>query len=291
MAIFEKHTTSLEEFWGALSPLGDLANKLKKPIYRGQGSANWYLTPSVFRNNVINKYARKRDDYSRTEQVILLEFSLLHGFLYNCDEQGISVPYDCLSLRKSMDFSTFMAKHSDSTSGWPQEEFHPFLAMAQHHGIPTRLLDWSRNPLVAMYFAASQALHLDEQPELLAVWVIDAESLELESLGLQVLSIAGGVSGNLAAQKGSFMLYKEPELVDFTDDFCPKKHEAIIDKLLFESDKITAYKITLPACFAGELMLQCLKFNISATTLFPGADGAAKGVLEFKIAKRAAGIL
>jgi hypothetical protein len=46
---------------------------------------------------------------------------------------------------------------------WPDIEV---LAYARHHGAPTRLLDWSRNPIVALWFAVSDAQH-DKQEGLI----------------------------------------------------------------------------------------------------------------------------
>jgi len=273
--IIEQELSRVDELWDLLSPIGTFSNKLKNPIFRGHANALWNLTPTVFRDDIILKFHRKRIEYLRTSQVIEFEFSLLHGFLFGCDEQGISIPYDSHDFRSSMDYSTAMARYADSTAGWPHKEFHSILAMAQ---------------LVAMYFAASQVLNSKvETEQRLAVWVLDADSTTLANIGLETVSPAGSVSENLAAQKGLFLLYKEPSSTFYTDEFCPETEKSLIDNLLANNAKV--YKFTLPANTAGELLLRCMKFNVSATTLFPGVDGVAKGVMEFKLAKRQAGIL
>jgi hypothetical protein len=53
--------------------------------------------------------------------------------------------------------------------GGPLPSKWEWLALAQHHGVPTRLLDWTRNPLVACYFAVSSR----PQDEDAAVYAIE----------------------------------------------------------------------------------------------------------------------
>jgi hypothetical protein len=52
-----------------------------------------------------------------------------------------------------------------------------WLALMRHHGAPTRLLDWTRSPYVATFFALAEA----REEQVSVVWAVDIQAVKREA--------------------------------------------------------------------------------------------------------------
>jgi len=302
MPIQEHIFSDLAEFWRFISPDGDLIQAMgatAHPIFRGQGKASWSLGPSALRQPVIDQYNRLGSSYRQTDHVMFFEYELLNAYAHHCDEMGLAIPGDSREVRQKAELYTFAEKFGSNANEWPTEDFYQLLASAQHHGVPTRLLDWTRSPFVAAYFAGVQALDLMRPFESLTddivVWGVDARKVHLirhetpkAITEIHHVESPGITSKNLAAQKGCFLLVKwlVGQSRDYDFDIGPA-----IDAILDANADVTLYKVILSHQHVGNLIFKCNDYGVSAATLFPGYDGAGKAAKEFKLAKRHSGKL
>lgn len=59
----------------------------------------------------------------------------------------------------------------------PSDTLWVQLSVAQHHGLPTRFLDWTVSPRVAAHFATAEEDHYDKDAAIWCVDVVKARSL------------------------------------------------------------------------------------------------------------------
>lgn len=158
----------------------------------------------------------------------------------------------------------FWARQAVAYSSLPSSSLEQ-LAIAQHHGLATRLLDWTMNPLVACFFACSE--HADKDG---AVYMYETpEKIVSEEHSLDVIRSTPGVFGffpksispRVLNQKGIFTVH------------CEASRNIEVMESRFGNGGPNLLVLTIPAELKERVLNHLEDYGIDKSVLFPDLDG------------------
>lgn len=275
----EYQANSAIEFWEFLSPHRYILWPGERMIFRGQADSTWHLDPSILRdkNHPVYSQPLMKSDPLKSDYQIIAEVGALKTFTDHCDSSGLQIPgintkfkREYLDQPNEIFSSTIVSRRSP----WPLEEYFDLMSVAQHFGLPTRLLDWTRDPYVAAFFAASELVLKPKTANglRLAVWALDIQELAKQ---VELVRVPSSGNQNIAAQRGVFTLLRQPYQMGrgFEGTHLLDEH---MKTLVTVHGKQRLTKITLPQSECSKVMDLCSKHGVTAATLHPDFYGAAK---------------
>ena len=212
-------------------------------VYRGQSHADWPLVSSLDR--LEERYPQSKSDAGRHPERELPRLS------------------------EASHLDAFKRAIAGRRGGNPPPlTDDQYWALGQHHGLATPLLDWTRSPFVAMFFAFEQ--EADPEPPHRGVYALSTAAIESGSAMPQdakVISLISNDNRRLIHQGGLFL--KMPRHTDL-DSYVRQRFAGERQAILI--------KVSIPSADRHGCLIMLNKMNINRMTLFPDIDGAAKYV-------------
>jgi len=289
------------DFLAALSPQHALWGPEPRDwCFRGQGRAEWKLSPSALRPGASLGYApgAATAPAPTARAQLQAEYALLLDFMRAADSQGLPIPDDSQTFRTPEEWIARVAPAVElaltGRAYWPPSLFLSITALAQHHGVPTRLLDWSERSLIGAYFAASFGAQNSSPPDArVCVWALNFSYLARRwpdaDARVLIVTAPKASNPNLLAQSGVFTVARirnvDPDEAPATTPL----DEVILDGHDPSWGGPVIRQLTLPGAACPELLRRLHDEGVDAAAMFPGLDGAVQALGERRLWDRAPG--
>lgn len=283
-------------------------------VFRGQRDSNWSLVPSAWRTPsspslrrllvlkekfkelsrevVIDETARAGRDIEFIVENVLdayaqgrAEFQLVLEFVEMADRLGHPVPgmhryaslrdYNWVPELRALSHLRFVIEASPATT------------LAQHHGIPTRFLDWTRSAATAAFFAASEVETVESDGSI-AVWAIRPDLLMRhgavavngdDAKRYLAYEVPRAENAYLRAQDGLF-LHPAAGCMHFVQHGTWPSFERFALLAQKVQDEPVIRKLTLPMGQAGEVLRLLWLNGVSRAHLMPTYDNITSALIS-----------
>ncbi|MEP1385285.1 MAG: FRG domain-containing protein [Paraglaciecola sp.] len=220
----------------------ELVTNNDSEFFRGQGDQNWLLLPSLARiKNPQHCYNIEFSGWADLEEYLLDEF------------MNQSAPHMNFEPKNKIDW----------------------LVHAQHHGLPTKLMDWTTNPLKALFFAVED-FELDDQNG--AVFLCNSSSHSGKTEYVKEDSrveffFSSHLNTRIVSQEGCFSSFPFP--FEDIENFDPFE-----DLESSQNNVLSLKKILIPSKIKPNIRTELHKLGVNHRSIYPGLDGVSKTIVR-----------